>query len=1551
MAPKDLIIDGAKFVPNNYAAIFDHAEAPSELHFVQDLLAHSEVGYALTQPELFSSQQVLRFWRTGVFDDGEESELRGLMTDLGYEKSLTKLGQLKRANIRREWSFFFDCITKAFGNKCSNFDAIPIMSQHIGYAIINQTHFDFATALIGFIGDRMTEDRDVVYFARFCQLIYTYCTDEPQLVSTQTPPFKVAKRYFNDLVNADTKKKMVRSLQIPKSVKQILVNADPDTYRSIYSDVQPPPTTQNPSTSVPTSHSTQPTLRTYLKSYLSTSQNAQPSSSAPTVKPTSSKPKRTKTVPQTPQKRRRITLRDESDSEDQIPSSEPVVDEAEKVTSQKDSAIGGSRLLKRLRRMTVPETPKESKSTRKYKKQRAQRPVSDDEEEAAKEGDQESLISQDKEFAPVTSSPSTPSQEPVSDKANSPSVSLVDPGTSAEIDIQNLVVPEILFLEAPTANNPSITPVTDAVQTPELSLTPSLHQDADDQILGEHQDMAVDQNLVSDQQLEDAEASIATHTVVLSEDTDSLSSDAANVGDTGEAATTVDADEAGPSGHTPPLTLPKSELVKEFVIRDAPVPWSETPAGQEWTKEWNSVSCVPNALHLAEHLTKADEMLHYDDFKTQLRVTALSTKHLQGLHSNTHAELHKIQENFIKQEQVCKIDKKKFFHPTIDRVAYIEKTQEKQQAQIDQILTNQASQQSQLTEIQTSVELLISLLLPADAKKGEKVIKSKCKTNKTLQGKDDGKDDQGNSGMGSGHSQGRRFTSRQASHRTSSDTGKRISSAAGKRISSDELLDLDEEMSRQLFLQENPGMDLESLKEEEARLKSEKVTSKSEASGKKLLPKPKGIVIKERIHTEETLARSQPQIDPRSKGKEKVGEPIKPYVPPEEEEITGGKDDLALTSRKVLKTTSDMAQVVQSQEIVSSDIQKKQITSDSAQVNLISENRSKTLLPGFTKAKQTQSLKTTPSGFEARVVTGKEARDKTGLGSADERRVHNTTDDPTSLSEPGIGATPERLNQLESVQMVYHTYLKEYIMLYFMTDGRVYHIRQNAIPLKYFEELEHRQKRLYSVKSDSRYVPKYRDHNGDIVDMKPNTAQIRTYLGIKGLEFNLESDKAYVIRLDQELRKAKIDDLRAAIFQTGEDTAELKCVKRRMIDELRYAEKCLLKLLSEVEIGKTLRTYKSKVVLLRSSGETDNSVLGEITPALPKRKVKLPASLCSPFLRHFGSSSKQTMEPKDIDSLKGISPLDDTIGILPHMELTVDFYNWLDKGLLLTNTKNFYSKEDNTISPPFKLGMQLISEKTWFHTLEYGSSNLSKSHVEVFLYYLRKLSKFRLDFKTKISGKKDILDMINGYSLPFDMSWSSVDMVLIPIWLSDQKHRLLAVLKFSERRIIVPNTLSRKGLSVILKNALQQLSTLLPYFLLSTNFYERTDIYFSAKCYAEKEKTDRFRVVMQHGYPLVSSMDSGVLMVSIAEYLVRHIEFPDISFDISTHRTRLAYLFYSYGMAKEIHKYESEPEYLDQCDGDEDGQGISKRTQGRNIATRKRNMVKKSPKSKKGKRS
>ena len=101
----------------------------------------SEIGYALTQPSVFSNQQVLTLWRTGNFDNGgqngtpsivfevgdstyvvtpgtirkalhlpegctfstpEESALQELMASLGYEQSLAKLGQLKQAHIRKK---------------------------------------------------------------------------------------------------------------------------------------------------------------------------------------------------------------------------------------------------------------------------------------------------------------------------------------------------------------------------------------------------------------------------------------------------------------------------------------------------------------------------------------------------------------------------------------------------------------------------------------------------------------------------------------------------------------------------------------------------------------------------------------------------------------------------------------------------------------------------------------------------------------------------------------------------------------------------------------------------------------------------------------------------------------------------------------------------------------------------------------------------------------------------------------------------------------------------------------------------------------------------------------------------------------------------------------------------------------------------------------------------------------------------------------------------------------------------------------------------------
>ncbi|KAK1376618.1 hypothetical protein POM88_032811 [Heracleum sosnowskyi] len=92
----------------------------------------------------------------------------------------------------------------------------------------------------------------------------------------------------------------------------------------------------------------------------------------------------------------------------------------------------------------------------------------------------------------------------------------------------------------------------------------------------------------------------------------------------------------------------------------------------------------------------------------------------------------------------------------------------------------------------------------------------------------------------------------------------------------------------------------------------------------------------------------------------------------------------------------------------------------------------------------------------------------------------------------------------------------------------------------------------------SAYIPKYRDAHGKLVEMKRNSARFRTALNKKVLEFNLESDKPFYIRLGNEMNKNSIYSLRAAIYQIGEDEPEMKELKKIMIAELNRAEKKLL---------------------------------------------------------------------------------------------------------------------------------------------------------------------------------------------------------------------------------------------------------------------------------------------------------------------------------------------------------------------------------------------------------
>ncbi|KAK1392061.1 hypothetical protein POM88_011117 [Heracleum sosnowskyi] len=259
MASTAFVSSGLEFVPNNYAAPLATVNAPEAFHLMQNFLAQSPIGRALVEPQKLSGSQIKSFWEYGVYDDGGDSgtpsivfefkeaeyvippgtvrdamgfdeqnaytitvgdaDLVRMMREIGYGGSLTKIGQLKRPFLRKEWSFFFDCITRTFGKKCTNWDSIPTDSLQIGYSLIYGTHFDFGRLILINID---IVDGDVI------------------------PCFKLHKCIFSDLVNKDVKKGNVGDFLLPALVQQFLDD-------SIQTELQPEPlnTEVPPSTSQP----------------------------------------------------------------------------------------------------------------------------------------------------------------------------------------------------------------------------------------------------------------------------------------------------------------------------------------------------------------------------------------------------------------------------------------------------------------------------------------------------------------------------------------------------------------------------------------------------------------------------------------------------------------------------------------------------------------------------------------------------------------------------------------------------------------------------------------------------------------------------------------------------------------------------------------------------------------------------------------------------------------------------------------------------------------------------------------------------------------------------------------------------------------------------------------------------------------------------------------------------------------------------------------------------------------------------------------------------
>ena len=254
-----------KFVTNNFAAILDNQSAPDQFHRVQDFLRASPIGYALIQPESISTGAVIQIWSTAEIEEGTikfthaeqeyvitpdvvrealhlpqvnssaplypDDEIKAFIESLGYNGDTSKLGKLVRAKLRKEWNFYFDCITKCFTNKSSNFDALTQTAQQIGYCLFQNTNFDFASIILEYICMRINDKRKVIYFSRFLHLIFVHlCPDSVFQNDTCIKVHKNGPRSFVDMTNKDVKNQFNTPIVYPEQFMALLQARMPDKY-------------------------------------------------------------------------------------------------------------------------------------------------------------------------------------------------------------------------------------------------------------------------------------------------------------------------------------------------------------------------------------------------------------------------------------------------------------------------------------------------------------------------------------------------------------------------------------------------------------------------------------------------------------------------------------------------------------------------------------------------------------------------------------------------------------------------------------------------------------------------------------------------------------------------------------------------------------------------------------------------------------------------------------------------------------------------------------------------------------------------------------------------------------------------------------------------------------------------------------------------------------------------------------------------------------------------------------------------------------------------
>ncbi|KAL8103385.1 hypothetical protein AgCh_027814 [Apium graveolens] len=157
-----------------------------------------------------------------------------------------------------------------------------------------------------------------------------------------------------------------------------------------------------------------------------------------------------------------------------------------------------------------------------------------------------------------------------------------------------------------------------------------------------------------------------------------------------------------------------------------------------WNAHWKDDTYTISRTKVVMHLEITEQKIKNPDMLNHLKASNLVVRSLHTTQEATTSQINQIKESLTASRLTTHQEIQKQIAPIVFRQTAIEAIQARLEAK-------QAQMSTQLIEVQNSMELILSLLLGDDLKKGEKIIKSKCKQ-LTLTDTDDENPDGGTEG-------------------------------------------------------------------------------------------------------------------------------------------------------------------------------------------------------------------------------------------------------------------------------------------------------------------------------------------------------------------------------------------------------------------------------------------------------------------------------------------------------------------------------------------------------------------------------------------------------------------------------------------------------------------------------------------------------------------------------------------------------------------------------------------------------------------------------------